>query len=61
MKLNWKSWLIAIVVVFFVSSTLTFANWPDWRGPTGDGQSDATGLPLKWSETENIVFYEEFD
>ena len=56
MKLNGKSRLIAIVVVFFANSILAFANWPDWRGPTGDGRSDTTGLPLKWSETENIVW-----
>ena len=30
--------------------------WPDWRGPTGDGRSDATNLPLNWSEAENIVW-----
>lgn len=29
-------------------------NWPQFRGPTGDGRSDATGLPLRWSETENV-------
>jgi len=29
-------------------------NWPEFRGPTGDGHADATGLPLRWSETENI-------
>jgi len=28
--------------------------WPQFRGPTGQGMSDATGLPLKWSETENV-------
>ena len=31
-------------------------HWPDWRGPTGDGRSDATNLPLNWSEEENIVW-----
>ncbi len=31
-------------------------NWPDWRGPTTQGHSDATGLPLHWSETRNIVW-----
>ncbi len=56
MKLNWESWLTAIVVVFSANSTLALADWPDWRGPTGDGRSDATDLPLKWSETENIVW-----
>ncbi|HLF94203.1 MAG TPA: PQQ-binding-like beta-propeller repeat protein [Planctomycetota bacterium] len=29
-------------------------NWPQWRGPSLDGTSDSTGLPLKWSETENV-------
>lgn len=29
-------------------------NWPDWRGPSNDGRSDATDLPLTWSETEHI-------
>lgn len=29
-------------------------NWPQFRGPTGDGRSDAKGLPVKWSETENV-------
>ena len=31
-------------------------NWPEWRGPTADGHTDATGLPLHWSETENVVW-----
>jgi outer membrane protein assembly factor BamB len=29
-------------------------NWPEFRGPTGDGHSDAVGLPLHWSETMNV-------
>jgi len=28
--------------------------WPDFRGPSGDGISRAAGVPLKWSETENV-------
>ena len=38
------------------------ADWPGFRGPWGDGQVSApgetrlTGLPLAWSETENIVW-----
>ena len=31
-------------------------NWPQWRGPSGNGISDATGLPTTWSLTENIVW-----
>lgn len=29
-------------------------NWPQFRGPTGQGLSDAIGLPLTWSDTENV-------
>ena len=32
------------------------AEWRDWRGPTQDGRSEATGLPLRWSATENIAW-----
>lgn len=29
-------------------------DWPDYRGPTHDGHATAPGLPLTWSETENV-------
>ena len=29
-------------------------NWPEFRGPHGDGHADARGLPLKWNEKENV-------
>ncbi len=29
-------------------------NWPQFRGPSGDGHSDATGLPTTFSETEHV-------
>jgi outer membrane protein assembly factor BamB len=27
---------------------------PQFRGPSGDGHSEARGLPLRWSETQNV-------
>ena len=33
-----------------------FANWPQFRGPTGDGHTDAKGLPLTWSEEKNVTW-----
>jgi outer membrane protein assembly factor BamB len=29
-------------------------NWPQFRGPGGQGHSGAANLPVEWSETENI-------
>lgn len=40
----------------FASMLAARADWPDWRGPTADGITDATSLPLQWSETENITW-----
>jgi outer membrane protein assembly factor BamB len=31
-------------------------DWPHWRGPTRDGISTETGLPFKWSTTENVLW-----
>ncbi len=30
--------------------------WPQFRGPDGDGHSDARGLPLTWSETNHVTW-----
>ena len=35
------------------------ADWPEFRGPAGDGQVSATGLPLRWSETNNVRWKSE--
>ncbi len=44
-----------------LSTTLAAAglwagNWPQWRGPELNGVSQETGLPLKWSNTENVAW-----
>ncbi len=31
-------------------------DWPRFRGPSGMGVSEATGLPVKWSDDENLVW-----
>jgi outer membrane protein assembly factor BamB len=32
------------------------AEWPEFRGPGGQGHSIEQGLPIEWSETRNIVW-----
>ena len=49
------------VLAFFIFTvcaleTRAADEWPQFRGPTGQGLSDAKGLPLTWSETNNIVW-----
>jgi outer membrane protein assembly factor BamB len=31
-------------------------NWPQWRGPHGNGISAEVGIPLRWSKTENVAW-----
>ncbi len=31
-------------------------NWPQWRGPRFDNVSRETGVPVTWSQTENVVW-----
>jgi outer membrane protein assembly factor BamB len=40
-------------------SVAVHAQWPEFRGPTGQGHSTDQGLPLDWSESHNIVWKRE--
>ena len=36
--------------------TTSAGNWPNWRGPTGTGTAEEVRPPVRWSETENVVW-----
>lgn len=40
--------------LLFLSLLFFSQDWPEFRGPTGQGHSDERGLPLVWSETKNV-------
>jgi len=50
-RLHWLA-----VLICYASVASAADSWPQFRGPTGDGHADATGLPLTWSETEDVVW-----
>ncbi len=49
-----------ITCLWIVSAVFAHADWPQFRGPfnnghvTAPGSTTPTGLPVKWSETENV-------
>ncbi len=47
---------LVLLAVIFVPCSARAADWPQWRGPAGQGHSTANNLPLTWSETENIAW-----
>jgi outer membrane protein assembly factor BamB len=45
-----------IVFVVALAGSISAADWPQWRGPRGNGASDEKNLPVKWSATENVAW-----
>ena len=46
-----------MVVTVFLCGDVAFAeNWPNWRGPTRDGISAETNLPVEWDTEQNIAW-----
>ena len=55
--------LIALLMVGVEASAqepspvaLATGEWPDFRGPDGQGHSPERGLPLEWNESKNIAW-----
>ena len=42
--------------VILLHTPATAADWPQFRGPTGDGISTSRDVPIEWSDTENIAW-----
>ena len=49
-------WFIAAAGGLAAPHLLPAADWPEFRGPSGQGYSDDKGAPLTWSESENIAW-----
>jgi len=39
-----------------VGAPVAAEDWPQFRGPTGQGHSSERGVPVEWSETRNVVW-----
>ena len=48
--------IAAILLIFGATATTRAENWPQFRGPTGQGISAETNLPIHWSGAENIAW-----
>lgn len=45
-----------LVLALFAPLSLSAEDWPQFRGPDGEGHSTEKGLPLEWSESQNILW-----
>ena len=51
-----KARLMIIMGVAILPVSALAESWTEFRGPTGQGHSSERGLPLTWSETENVAW-----
>jgi outer membrane protein assembly factor BamB len=48
---------IALICIVLNGVAVVWAdNWPQWRGPSLNGISTETNLPVRWTTTENIAW-----
>jgi len=43
-------------LLFFTWPALKAEDWPRWRGPSGNGVSSESGLPVQWSASEHVAW-----
>lgn len=46
--------LCVTLISLLLPAVLQAEDWPEFRGPTGQGHSSARGLPIRWSTTESV-------
>jgi outer membrane protein assembly factor BamB len=49
-------WIALPVLIALTGLSARAEDWPQFRGPTGQGHSTEQGLPLEWSENRNIAW-----
>src|SRR5580704_9642997 len=60
MRFNQKICFVLLLALLASAPLIARADWPEFRGPWGDGHVSAPGdtnligLPLTWSESENV-------
>jgi len=47
---------LTFVAIAAAAQSADSTNWPAWRGPRADSVADDRDLPLRWSQTENILW-----
>src|SRR5262245_10819611 len=45
--------------VVFICLPALAADWPQFRGPAGDGRATAKNLPTEWDESKNVAWKAE--
>jgi outer membrane protein assembly factor BamB len=55
-KLDYLLATLAFVQTICAAAVDPNSDWPAWRGPTQNGIAAVQNAPLRWSETENVIW-----
>ena len=50
------TWAVVLLSLPLIARATAADDWPQFRGPTGQGISTATGLPIEWNTKKNIAW-----
>jgi outer membrane protein assembly factor BamB len=59
MKLTMQLLLVLSTAAYLSSAAHSDDDWPQFRGPDGQGHSDSTGVPLVWNEQQHVAWKTE--
>jgi outer membrane protein assembly factor BamB len=51
-----RSIFLFLITLAAASSTDAAGDWPEFRGPAGQGHADTARVPLEWSATKNVAW-----
>ena len=59
MQLTSLKLTIPLCILALLFARCASADWPQFRGPDGQGHSDERGVPIHWSEGKNVTWKSE--
>ncbi|MBI3737154.1 PQQ-binding-like beta-propeller repeat protein [Candidatus Sumerlaeota bacterium] len=56
---NFRAWILPALLLVAAVPAVRAENWPQWRGPRGDGIVEEKSIPTQWDKEKNILWKTE--
>jgi outer membrane protein assembly factor BamB len=56
MTMRLRALIVTVSICLPLGAVASAEDWPEFRGPTGQGLSTAARVPVRWSSTENVAW-----
>lgn len=48
--------MLTLLILLTTTAMVNAGDWPNWRGPHGNGAADGVGYPVEWSADKNVLW-----